>query len=169
MDQPARSQSIVEDVFAATGKRMHPDDPLIVAALYYNRLMRESAEEVAQLIHAAAADLRAATEQTKGQVDATGAERAKLMREIERHVQKCAGAIIKSHSSQPDVRYIPAWYALVGAVVGAIVLTVALAIGLDRGSDLERDAAVGRTFSRILPTLDPQVKKQLIKSARNLQ
>lgn len=76
------------------------------------------------------------------------AEGAQLLRAIEVQIVKPANGNTKSQSSQPGIRYLPAWHALVGASVSAIALTAALVVGSGYGAEHETNATVGRAFSR---------------------
>lgn len=159
MDVVARRKRVVDDVFSATGAKMEPDDPLVIAALYYSYEMRLAGDVVAGQLQAAAAELRSAA-------DSDSKDRTKILRDIEAHVAKCAKAAGQGRASPPPLGYVPTWYAVVGAVMGAVALSAAMLVGIERGSAQAQDAAVGRSFARVVPTLDPKLKQQLMEHLR---
>jgi hypothetical protein len=95
------------------------------------------------------------------------ADRAQLLTAVETHMLKCVKLASKGQSSQPGFPYVSAWYAVVWAVVGAIALAAAWTIGVEHGSARAEEAAVGRSFARVVPTLDPKLKAQLMEHLRN--
>ena len=145
---------------------MDLDDPLVTAALYYSHEMRGASKEVSTELKQAAADLRAASQLAMTANNALTADRAKLMKDIQTHMTRCVKIASAGQSSNQGIRYVPAWYALVGAVLGAFALAAAWAVGVEHGATRAEEAAVGRSFARVVPTLDPKLKAQLMEHLR---
>ncbi len=94
------------------------------------------------------------------------AERAQLVKTIETQVVKAVKLANKGESGQLSLRYVPAWYAVVGSLAVGIALTAAWKIGVEQGTSRAEEAAVGRAFSRLVPSLDPKMRKQLMQHLR---
>ena len=165
MDQSAKRKQVVDDVFLATGEKMSPDDPLVIAALFYSHQMLQAGNVVTADLERLAADIRAAAQKALPDNGAADATRAKLMRDIESQITRC----IKTASAgggRNEHPYVPAWYALAGAVVGAFLIAAAWVVGMERGSVQADEAAVGRSFTRVVSTMDPKLKAQLMDHLR---
>lgn len=173
-------RAVVNAVFAATGKKVDEDDPIIVAALFQAFTMREVVREAsAQIAEAGLAVKRAADDAHRAVVaseaasrsaavvlERMSAERTQLVKAVEAQMVKCLKQASKGQSSAKGMRDIPFWYAVGGALAGAVVLAVAFTVGIQHGSSLAEEAAVGRSFSRIVPTMDPKLKQQLMEHLR---
>ena len=166
MDGADKRKQIVEDVFCATGAKMEPDDPLVTATLYYSLEMRAAGAVVASELNQAASDLRNASQLAVAAHGAVVADRAKLMKDIEAHIANCVKSLSKEQSRFQDLRYIPTWYAVVGALVGAVFFAATWKYGVLQGTDLAEEAAVGRAFKRAAPLMDPALKAEVIKQLR---
>ena len=94
------------------------------------------------------------------------AERSQFLKALESQMFKCVKIAANGQSSHQGIRYVPAWYALVGAVLGAFALAAAWAVGVEHGATRAEEAAVGRSFARVVPTLDPKLKAQLMEHLR---
>lgn len=166
MDILAKQKQVVDDVFSATGAKLAQDDPLVVAALFYSHEMRVAGKEISESLEKATTDLRDAAQLALPAHGAAAAERAKLMRDIETHIVRC----VKTASAAGGRKahpYVPAWYALAGAIAGALLLWAAWMIGIDRGSARADEAAVGRAFARGVSTMDPKLKALLMDHLQN--
>jgi hypothetical protein len=166
MDLQDKRHQIASEIFAATGAKVDGYDPLIIAALFYSQHLRAAGDTVALQLEAAASELRAASQVATAANASLLADRAKLLKDIEAHVARCVKQASKGQSSPQGLRDIPFWYAVGGAVAGAVVLAVALTVGIQHGSSLAEEAAVGRSFSRVVPSMDPKLKQQLIEHLR---
>lgn len=94
------------------------------------------------------------------------ADRTQLFRSVDSHMAKCVKLASQGQSNATGFRTVPVWYALSGAVAIGIALAAALAIGFERGSAQADDAAVGRSFVRVVPTMDAKLKQQLMEHLR---
>jgi hypothetical protein len=166
MDLQDKRKQIAAEVFASTGAKVDGYDPLVIAALFYSQQLGATGDAVAKQLQAAAADLRAASQVATAANNSLVADRAKLIKDIEAHVARCVKLASKGQSGGQDFRRIPLWHAVAGAVVGAIALSAGLMIGFERGSAQADDAAVGRSFVRVVPTMDAKLKQQLMEHLR---
>jgi hypothetical protein len=97
------------------------------------------------------------------------AERAQLLKSVEAHVLKSVKLAAKRQSDPLPLGHVPAWYAVAGALIGAVAFAAAWTIAAAHGSAQAEEAAVGRAFNRVAPTLDPKIKAQLYERLRNPQ
>lgn len=166
MDLVDKRRRVADDVFSATGVKMDWDDPLVTAALFYSREMREVGESITAQFQQATAELQAATKAAASVNISQAADRARTMREIEAQIAKCVKMASKGQSGSRGLLEVPAWYAVVGAVVGALVLSAAWSIAVEQGSVRAEEAAIGRSFARVVPKMDPKLKEQLMEHLR---
>jgi hypothetical protein len=167
MDASTKRKQIVDDVFSATGAKMEHDDPLVIAALYYSHEMRAASSAVSAQLQQVAGELRAAAQLAVAANASVAADRAKFMRDVESHIVKC---LKQASKAQPDLREqgrVPTWYALSGALIMAVIFSTGWTIAAAYGSVQAEEAAVGRAFNRVAPTLDPKIKAQLYERLRN--
>lgn len=165
MDLSTESKKIVDEVFSATGVKMSPDDPLVIAALFYSHRLRQAGDAVSSDLEMVAADIRAAALTAMPDSDFSEVAKTKLMRDIELRIVRCiktasAGGGRNAHP------YVPAWYALVGAVAGAVLIAGAWIAGIERGSVQADEAAVGRSFARVVSKMDPKLRAELMEQLR---
>jgi hypothetical protein len=132
------------------------------AALDICEAGRKSGVDSSRAIIAAEAASRAAA----AAFEKMSADRTQLLKAVEMQMMKCAKLAGKQQSSTQDFRYVPVWYAMAAAVVGAVALSAALLIGIERNSAQANEAAVGRSFIRVLPALDSKLREQLMEHLR---
>lgn len=166
MDLQEKRHQIAAEIFAATGAKVDGYDPLIIAALFYSQHLNAAGNTVTLQLEAAAKEVRAASQVATAANSTLLADRARLLKEIEAHVARCVKQASKGQSNPYRLRDIPFWYAVAGAFAGAVALAAALAVGIERGSSLAEDAAVGRSFARVVPTMDPKLKQELMEHLR---
>jgi hypothetical protein len=166
MDLVDKRRRVADDVFSATGVKMDWDDPLVTAALFYSHQMREAGDSTADQLRQATAELKAATKAAASVNISQSAARTRTMKEIEAHISKCVKLASKGQCSSQSFRYIPIWYAVGSAVAVAVAFSAALMFGIERGSALAEEAAVGRSFKRVVPTMDPKLRAQLMEHLR---
>lgn len=143
------------------------------AASAIQHASEKAAAAMAEASQRCAADSAAASEKADIAAQAAmahlarlAAERAQLVKTIETQVVKAVKLASKGGSSQLSLRYVPAWYAVVGSLTVGIALTAAWKIGVEHGTSRAEEAAVGRAFSRLVPSLDPKMRKQLMQLLR---
>lgn len=166
MDSQDNRNQIAADVFAVTGAKVDGFDPLVIAALFYSHQLRKAGDSVVEKLDTAALELRSASNAASTTNASLVTDRAKLFKDIEAHVAKCAKAASKRQADGLNLRYLPTWYAVVGALVGAVALATAWNVGVIQGTARAEEAAVGRAFSRVVPALDPKVRDQLMEHLR---
>lgn len=76
---------------------------------------------------------------------------------------KCVKIVEKRQSSANGLSHVPIKYAIAGAVAGGIALAGLFYFGVEKVAERERQASIGRAFSRALPTLDPRLRQQLLE------
>ena len=180
----ATGESIPEDDPIVTGAILFIHKLNEVAALSASH-MRAAGEHAAAAIHEASekaalamgeASYRCAAEAASATASADGAaqaatahltrlaaERAQLVKAIEAQVFKAVKLASKGEPSSLSLRYIPAWYVIVGSLAVGIALAAACLIGVQQGTARAEEAAVGRSFSRVLPDLDPKVRAHIME------
>jgi hypothetical protein len=166
MDSQDKRKQIAAEIFTATGAKVDGYDPLVIAALFYSEHLRAAGDAVAVRLESAATDLRAASNLASSANSLLVADRSKLLKDIEAHVARCVKQANEGQSSLQDFRYIPIRFAIGGAFVAAVAMAIALMIGFERGSAQAGEAAVGRSFSRVVPELDPKVRDHLMEHLR---
>jgi hypothetical protein len=166
MDLRDKRNQIAADVFAATGAKVDGYDPLVISALFYSQQLREAGASVAAKLDTAALELRSASNTTAATNASLLADRAKLFKDIEAHVARCTKSVSKAQAGGLHLRYVPTWYAVVGALVGAVALAIAWNIGVIQGTARAEEAAVGRAFSKVVPSLDQNLRDRLLEHLR---
>ena len=166
MDLQDKRKQIAAEIFAATGAKVDGYDPLVIAALFYSHHLRAAGDSVAGKLDTAVTELVAASSLATVANASLAADRAKLLKDIEAHVARCVKQAAKGQSNPADFRFVPVWYAVAGAFIGAVGLTAAFMFGFQHGSSQADEAAVGRSFSRVLPELDPKVRAQIMEQLR---
>lgn len=129
-------------------------------------LLTQAGERCASESLAVAARADAAARAAAVQLELQTAERAHLLKAIDAQVSKSVKLANASMSGPAVLRYVPAWYAVVGALIGAVALAAAWKIGIDQGTARSEEAAVGRAFSRVVPSLDPKLREHLMEHLR---
>lgn len=166
MDLQDKRKQIAAEIFAATGAKVDGYDPLVIAALFYSEHLRSAGDAVAMKLDIAAIELRAASNLAAAANLSLATDRPKLLKDIEAHVARCVKQAGKVQSGVADFRFVPVRYAVVGAFAGALAMTAALMFGFERGSSQAEEAAIGRSFSRVVPELDPKLREQLLEHLR---
>ena len=129
-------------------------------------VINEASQLCAAESAAACAKADVATQAATAHIAKLTAERAHLVKSIEMQVLKAVRGAGAGGVSAVSLRYIPAWYAVVGALAVGVALAAAWVAGVERGTARAEEAAVGRSFSRIVPDLDPKVREQLMEHLR---
>jgi hypothetical protein len=129
-------------------------------------VMGEASQRCAAEAAAATAKADVAMQAARAHLTKLAAERIQLVKTIETQVLKAVKLAGKGESGPLSLRYIPAWYAVVGALVGAVALAIAWNIGVIQGTARAEEAAVGRAFSRVVPALDQKLRDQLMEHLR---
>lgn len=159
---PTNRKRLVDDVFVLTGKKLEMDDPLVVAALYYSHVMQEASAEVSTRLSAAAQEIMVAAQHASTVNASIQADKAKLLREVEIQVAKGVRAGAKARSATGSFSHVPIKYAIAGAMGGAVALATLFYFGVETVAERERQASIGRAFSRSVQTLDPKLRQQLL-------
>lgn len=123
---------------------------------------RQAAQDSAGALQAADAATRSAT----AAIAKMSADRLQLMKAVEAQMVKCLKQAGNGQSRVQDCRYVPIRYAVVGALISAVILAAVFTVGVLRGVNLAEDAAVGRSFARIVPIMEPKLKEQLMEHLR---
>jgi len=183
----ATGESIPEDDPIVTGAILFTHKLNEVAAFSAVQ-MREAGESAAAAVREAShnaafllneAGLRCAAEAASvseradvvaGAVSAQGVkfetERLQLAKAVEAQLARAVKLAGSAGSAPLSLRYLPAWYAVVGSVVVGTALAAAWIIGVEQGTARAEEAAVGRSFTRVLPELDPKVRAQIMEQLR---
>lgn len=133
-----------------------------LAALEVRESSRESAASSGKAITALEASTRAAA----AAVDRLAADRTQMLKSVDTQVAKCVKAARAGQAGSHSARYISVWYAVVGSCIVAAAISAALIFGFERGSVQAQEAAVGRSFARMVPVLDPKLREQLMRHLR---
>jgi hypothetical protein len=149
----------------AAGQRA--TDAVNEAAQKASLVLHEASQRCAAESAAASVRADAAARAAALQIERLTADRAQLLKAIEAHVLKSVKLASKNQPGQDGLRHVPVKHAVVGAVVGAVALAAAWMVGVEHGSALAEEAAVGRSFVRVVPKLDPKLKSQLMEYLRN--
>lgn len=160
-------KAIAEAIFSITGDKVAESDPVVTAALFYAHQVREAGRHASQEIIGASGAAVNAAKAVETAAKRMEIERDKLAQELETRVLKCI-RIAKGSPVGPvsAFAFVPAWCVFAALVCGA---TLSLVVGAWSGKfswDLSQEAAIGRSFIRSLPTLDPDVKAKLIEHMR---
>lgn len=127
--------------------------------------------DVLKEISHASSSARAATQSAERLCDRLAIDRQQLVVEVQAGIKKSVRASMQAGTGEGTVSqfcmpYIPAWYAVVTLFCGAgISLSVAAWIGA-RTDEQAQEAAIGRSFTRSIPNLDPKLKDKLIEHMR---
>lgn len=168
MDHNAQRRKVVTAVFAATGKKVDEDDPIIVAALFQAFTIREATRDAVDEIASAgqavqvAADnarkaavevgaiARRAAADEKGRADALAVLVKKAVREA-RHM----------HSDQAGPP--TGWRGvLAGAAFGFLLAGGAVSVACNFSFSWISDARLGKEFRRVIPSLEPSLRDKLM-------
>jgi hypothetical protein len=136
--------------------------------------LREAGRAAGQQLHEASQSLAIEAAETARKANRSAAaaeamierlvnERTQHLKAVEVQMLRCVKLVSQGQASQQGTRYVPLWYVALGSMVGTAAITAVLLFGFDKGGEREREAAIGRSFSRTLPTLPPKLKAQLLK------
>lgn len=165
----AERRAVATAVFAATGKKVDEDDPIVVAALFQAYSVREAGREsAAQITEAGKALVDAVNDARKTAAEAgaiarqAAAERKASADMLEARVRKAlkdAGRSQSPHEGPPQ-----GWRGvLAGAALGVFVSGGALAVACNFSFSWVQDARIGAEFKRVLPKLDPSLRDKLME------
>lgn len=179
---PERKALSVE-LYEMTGDAVPESDPIITGALFFSyklcqasRLaedqIREAGRLAAQEVRDAASALSNAAKEAQASAEASSqatatlskravGERSMLLNAIDSQTAHFVKLTAKTQCSADGLRYVPTWHVLLGAIAGAVALVFAWLVGIEQATVRAEEAAVGRAFARVLPTLEPKVRKQL--------
>lgn len=129
-------------------------------------VMNEASQRCAAESAAVSAKADTAAQVATAHLARLAAERAQLAKTIEAQVVKALKHANYGASNPLALRYIPAWYAVVGSLAVGVALCAAWMIGVEQGTARAEEAAVGRSFSRVMPELDPKVREQITEHLR---
>lgn len=169
MDYSAERRSVVTAVFAATGKKVDEDDPIIVAALFQAYTMREASREAAGMIAEAGnamklvvADARNAAAEASTIARQAAADRKALADAVSAQVKRAlreAGAVQSSQDGPPT-----GWRGgLAGIAFGILLTGGAMAIACNFSFSWVTDARLGAQIRRAFPNFDPVVQDKIIQ------
>lgn len=167
MLKSSERKAVAEAIFSITGDKVAESDPVVTAALFYAHQVREAGHNASQEIIGASGAAVNAAKAVEAAAKRMELERDKLAHELETRVLKCV-RIARGSPVGPisALTLVPAWYMFASLVCGA---TLSLFVGAWSGKfswDHSQEAAIGRSFIRSLPTLDPDVKAKLIEHMR---
>lgn len=100
------------------------------------------------------------------QLERLTAERAQLLKAIDAQVSKSVKLACPGATAANSFRYIPTWHAVAGAIVAGIVLATGWHFAFGQGAEHAQEAAIGRTFTRAVSTMDPKLREQVIDHIR---
>lgn len=166
---PAERREVVTAVFAATGKKIDEDDPIVVAALFQAYTMREvsrqAAEEIRQAgkdVAVAAAEARRAAEEAAlvaHRIEANDKRRLASLNDVVKKGLRAAGRRPEPPSTPPH-----GWRAAVyGVVFGVFMAIGGISVACGFSFEWVADARLGAELRRVFPKLDPAIREQLIR------
>lgn len=168
VDHTAERRAVVTAVFAATGKKVDEDDPIIVAALFQAYTMREATRhatgqiaEVGGTVKLAVDDLRRAALDAGAVTRKAASDEKKRADALEARVIK---ALRESGRTQARAALVPAGWHGVAAGLAAGVLIAGCAVTVACGFSLSwfSDARLGAEFRRSVPVMDPSLREKLL-------
>jgi hypothetical protein len=168
MDHSAERRSVVTAVFAATGKKVDEDDPIIVAALFHAYTMREASREAAGRI----ADVGHTVQQAVDEARKAALEARAIVRQVAAEEKKRAGALDarvtkalreagRVHSSEDGPP--TGWRGVMaGMAMGLLLFGGLLSVVCGFSFSWISDSRIGAEFRRAVPTMDPSLRDKLI-------
>lgn len=88
---------------------------------------------------------------------------------IQQQIIKCVERVARSHPTAPGIRFITLRQAGVVSLILASALVAGVLFGIEYGSARAQEAAIGRAFSRSIPTLEPKLKEQLLEHIQKVR
>lgn len=184
-------QRIVQEVFAATGRTLPLDDPIVLAALFNASVVRKAGEQATASIREAVEDAKAslceAMVEAEGAVRTAGKEAEKasaVALAISRQSGTLQAAFVelldaglhkamhkKSYSQPTAVNrgLLPRWQLGLAALAGAVAFGLGNFAACGFSLSWVNDAATGRQFLSAIPYLDPDLKARLIADLEKRQ
>lgn len=185
MTTSSERKALSVELYEMTGDAIPESDPIITGALFFSyklcqasRLaedqIREAGRLAAQEVREAASAISSAAKEAQASAEASSqtaamlyeradGERLLLLKAIDSQTAHFVKLKAEAQFSSDGIRYVPIWHVLVGAIAGAVALVFAWLIGVEQATVRAEEAAVGRAFARVLPTLEPKVRKQLME------
>lgn len=184
-------QRIVQDVFAATGRTLPRDDPIVLAALFTANVVRSAGEQATASIRAAveeaSASIREAVDEAKDAGRTAGKEaekasavalaisrqsgtqQAAFVELLEAGLQKDRQKKLQSQAMPISTEHLPRWKLAMVFLAGAVVFGLGNFAACGFSLSWVSDAATGRHFLGAIPYLDPDLKARLITDLEKLQ
>lgn len=169
MDHSAERRAVVTAVFAATGKKVDEDDPIIVAALFYAYTMRKASREaVGQIAEAGEAVKQVVDEARKVAVEAGTIARTAAVDEKKRadaldaRITKAIREAARTQSSNAGPP--TGWRGVMaGLAVGFFIAGGIISVACGFSFSWVTDARIGAEFRRVVPTLEPALRDKLME------
>lgn len=163
MDLQNKRKQIAAEIFAATGAKVDGYDPLIIAALFYSQHLRAATDTVSVQLGSATNELRAVSQLATAANSSLLVDRTKLFKDIEAHVARCVKQASKVQASAPASPP-QGWRGVTaGLVVGFVFTLGVVSVACGFSFSWVDDARLGAEFRRVVPTLDPNFRDQLIE------
>jgi len=164
----AERRAVTTAVFAATGKKVDEDDPIVVAALFQAYSVREAGREsAAQITKAGQALVDAVNDARKAAAEAgamarqAAAERKACADALETRVRKAlkdAERLQSTHEGPPQ-----GWRGVfAGVAFGLLLAGGVMTVACNFSFAWIQDARIGAEFKRVLPKLDPSLRDKLM-------
>jgi hypothetical protein len=169
MDHSAERRAVVTAVFAATGKKVDEDDPIIVAALFHASTMRDASRaaagqiaEAGQAVKLAADDARKVAVETGSLLRQAAADEKRRADALEARITKAireAGRTQSSDGGPPR-----GWRGVIaGLAVGFVMAGGIISVACGFSFSWVTDARIGAEFRRVVPTMDPTLRDKLME------
>lgn len=167
MVDPNEKRRIAQEVFAITGVAVPEDDPIVLAALFTAHTMQQTARDAASRITMATAPSRAIVDSAAALVEKAVANNKVLADTIELRVKKAvrdASRTQSTHEGPPQ-----GWRGvLAGVAFGAVATAGAVGVACNFSFSWTKDAALGRVFQAVYPTLTDRSKKEWSRQVEKL-
>jgi hypothetical protein len=167
MHNLAERRTLVTAIFAATGKKVDEDDPIIVAAIFQAHIMREASWEAASQIVEAGRTTKAVLDEVRMAVAEAGAvvrlaaadEKARS-EIIDVLVKKALREAGRSQARQGGPQN--GWpQVIAGVALGLFISAGVVSVACDFNFAFFKNARVGADFIRVMPTLEPSLRRKL--------
>lgn len=168
MDHSAERRSVVTAVFAATGKKVDEDDPIIVAALFHAHTIREASlqaaghiADVGRTVTQAVEEARSVALEAGAMIRQVTADEKKRAAVLDARITKAlreSGRVGSSENSPPA-----GWRGVMaGMAMGILLFGGAISVACGFSFSWVSDASLGAEFRRSVPTMDPSLRDKLI-------
>jgi len=184
-------QRIVQEVFAATGRTLPLDDPIVLAALFNASVVRSAGEQatasIREVVEEAKASIREAVDEAKGAARTagkevekasavalaisrqSGAQQAAFVELLDAGLHKAMHKKPQSQSTPVNSGVLPRWQLALAGLAGAVVFGLGNFAACGFSLTWVSDAATGREFLGAIPYLDPDLKARLIADLEKRQ